>query len=582
MPTILDRVDVVTVGMGWTGGIVAAELAKAGYQVVGLEKGGDSATIDFANKHDELRYVHRQELMNNIARDTVTFRNTPDETATPVRDKAEIIIGNGVGGGGLHWAGASHRFFPYDFEIHSQTIERYGEDKLPENHSLQDWGITYEEMEPYYDKFEKTMGTSGEISEYEPPRENEFPTRPHNKTTVLSMIQEAGENLGYHPYMRPSATLSEQYENPDGEVINACQYNAFCAEFACEYGARATPITTVIPTAQKTGNFELRTHSLVTRVLYEDGEATGVLYRDLKSGEEFEQPADIVALTSFTFNNVRLLLLSDIGEQYNPETGEGIIGKNFTDHHSDFTATGFFENQKFNNFMGSGSLGIAIGDFNADQFDHEDFDFIHGGQLVFSSTGNAPISNNSVPSNTPTWGEVFKQQSLHYYNRSFSLAAMIPTLAYTDNYLDLDPTYVDEYGDPLLRVTYDFGPNERNLSEFMMELLVEVLEEMGADIIQENPNPENFTPNFHSQHDGGGVIMGDSPDDSAVNNYSQMWEIDNLFVCGASSFPHFGTGNPTNTAGALTYRATEGMIEFLENGGGQLIAAKGSTSRTFI
>src|SRR5699024_1233375 len=129
--------------------------------------------------------------------------------------------------------------------------------------------ITYDELEPYFDKFEKTMGISGEENELEPPRENPYPTPPLKKTKAMSLFERSAKNLGYHPYVIPSGTLSEQYTNPDGQTINACQYNAFCGSAGCEWGARASPITTVIPTAVDTGNYELRTNSLVTRILHE-------------------------------------------------------------------------------------------------------------------------------------------------------------------------------------------------------------------------------------------------------------------------------------------------------------------------
>src|SRR5699024_6952468 len=139
------------------------------------------------------------------------------------------------------------------------------------------------------------------------------------------------------------------------------------------FGAKSDPIITVIPTAQETGNFELRTYANVTRILYEDGIATGVLYTDLRTGKEYEQPADVVAMTSYTFNNVRLLLLSEIGTPYDPETGEGVIGKNFCDHHvadGASNAQGFFDDKKFNLHMGAGGLGAIFSDFKGDNFDH--------------------------------------------------------------------------------------------------------------------------------------------------------------------------------------------------------------------
>src|SRR5699024_7226537 len=201
--------------------------------------------------------------------------------------------------------------------------------------------------------------------------------------------------------------LSEQYENPDGETIQACQYCGFCERFGCEYGAKSTPNVTVIPTAEKTGNFELRTESNVVEILHENGKATGVIYVDVITGEEFEQPAHVVVLTSYTVNNTRLLLHSEIGETYNPDTGEGVIGRNYC-YQILAGATGFFEDEKFNTFMCAGALGATVDDFNGDNFDHSDLDFIHGGSISITQTGRRPILSNPVPSDTPGWGNDFK------------------------------------------------------------------------------------------------------------------------------------------------------------------------------
>src|SRR5690625_5862277 len=101
-------------------------------------------------------------MMQDLAHETVTSRNTLDETALPVRTQDEMMVGTDLGGGSVHWSGAVYRWLPYDFEIYSKTVERYGKDKIPDGMMLQDWGITYDEMDPYYDRFEKTAGNSGE------------------------------------------------------------------------------------------------------------------------------------------------------------------------------------------------------------------------------------------------------------------------------------------------------------------------------------------------------------------------------------------------------------------------------------
>lgn len=574
MVTVLPKVDVVTTGMGWTGGIVAAELTKAGFQVVGLERGEERSVEDFLMGHDELKYSIRKELMQKLTKDTLTFRNNSEQIATPVRDIGALSLGTGTGGGGTHWGAQTYRYFPYDFEIRSKTVEKYGESVIPSNMLLQDWGITYDEIEPYYTKFEQMAGVSGEEDPLAGPRSAPYPTPPLLMAPTMQMFHDAADKLGYHPYRVPTGNVSEQYTNPDGETLNACQYCSFCGNYGCEYGAKSDPIVTVIPTAQKTGKFELRTHCLVIRILTDGKKATGVRYRDIRTGEEFDQPADVVAMTSYIFNNIRLLLLSNIGQPYDPATGKGMIGRNYTDHHTILGATGYFEEKKFNNFIGTGAWGSAFNDFNADNFDHTGLDFIHGGQIEMHLMGNEPISNNPVLPGTPTWGKEFKEKSIHYYNRTLTVVSQRAFLPYKENYLSLDPTYKDDNGDPLLRVTFDYQPMDFKRQEFLSAKCVEVLETMGADTVVPHPMAEHFGGRFTFQHDAGGAIMGSNPKESVVNNYLQMWDHENLFVCGSTAFPHFGPMNPTPTMGALTYRATEGMINYLKNGGGLLIQPK--------
>lgn len=566
----LEKADVVTVGVGWTGGIIASELAKAGYKVVGLERGAEQKTEDFLQTKDELRFDSRYDLLQNLSKETLTFRNTPDMTALPMREYGAFHLGTGLGGAGVHWSGVTWRFLPYDFEIRSQTIEKYGEGKIPDDMSLQDWGITYEELEPYYDRFEKTAGISGEENPYGGFRSDDYPTPPMKTTPALRLFKNATEELGYQPFMAPSANLSEQYTNPDGKTIYQCQFCSFCSRYGCDFGAKSDPIVTVIPTAQETGNFELRTSANVTEIIHEDGVATGVRFIDLTTGMEYEQPADVVVLTSYVLNNVRLLLQSELGQPYDPENQTGTIGKNYC-YQVQFNGQGFFE-KKYNMHMGAGALGMAIDDFNGDNFDHSDLDFLHGGWISLRQTGRTPISSNAVPSGTPSFGREFKEQSIYNFYRMLSVRTQGASLPNINNYLDLDPTYTDEFGNPLLRMTFDFYDQDRNLRAFLAEKIEEILIQMGgSDISVDKELGEFDIEPYQSTHNTGGVIMGDDPETSAVNNYLQMWDHDNVFVVGASAFAHNGGYNPTGTVGALAYRAAEGIENYLNNGGGQLV-----------
>lgn len=568
MPTKLPKTDVVVIGVGWAGGIISAELAKQGLKVVGLERGKERKTEDYYMVHDELRYAFRYEMMQDLSRETITFRNHSGMRALPMRQYGSFLLGDGLGGAGSHWNGMTYRFLPYDFQIYSETVKRYGKEKIPEGMTIQDWGITYDEMEFYYNRFEEMAGISGEPNPIGPFRSKPYPNPPMKETPAIRLFKEAAKRLNLHPYAVPSANLSQAYTNPDGIKRLPCLYCGFCERFGCEYGAKADPVVTVIPVAKATGNFELRTHAQVRRILYDGKKVSGVLYVNLLTGEEFEQPADVVALTSYVINNVRLLLLSNIGKPYDPASGTGVIGKNYAYQVVAGRATGFFEDREFNLYMGAGSLGASLDDFNGDNFDHSSLNFLHGASISLTQTGARPIANNPVPSGTPSWGKEFKAQSIKYANRTLSIGAQGASMPWKHHYLDLDPTYKDVFGDPLLRITFDFEEQDRQLVAFMGDKTEMIMKEMGASKVEANRKlgPYNIVP-YQSTHNTGGAIMGADPATSAVNSYLQMWEAENLFVVGASAFPHNSGYNPTGTVGALAYRAAEGILKYREKGG---------------
>lgn len=567
MATTLDKVDVVTVGVGWLGGIIAAELSKAGLKVRGLERGKERGTQDFYAVHDEFRYAIRYELMQDLSKETITFRNNDKMAALPMRTLGSFLLGEGLGGSGTHWNGHTWRFLPYDFQIKTMTDEKYGPNKLGKDYLLQDWGVTYDELEPYFDKFEKTAGISGEdTNPFWGKRSNPFPTPPMKKTPALNRFEEASKNLGYHPFMLPSANLSEAYTNPDGQKINACQYCGFCERFGCEYGAKSSAEITVVPTALKTGNFDIRFHSNVVEVIKQGNKVTGVRFIDTVTGEEFIQPAEVVVLTSYVMNNAKLLMVSNIGEQYDPATGRGTLGRNYC-YQILPGATGFFDEQ-FNTFMGAGALGMTIDDYNGDSFDHSKLDFIHGASISITQTGQRPIQFNPVPPDTPAWGAEFKKASIENYTRTLSIGGQGASMPHKNNYMALDPNYKDAYGVPLLQLTYNFTEQDRNLQKYLTEKCAEIMKEMGAKtVVPSNPLTDYDIVPYQTTHNTGGTVMGTDPSTSVVNTWLQHWDAENLFVVGAGNFAHNGGYNPTGTVGALAYRAAEGIINYSKNGG---------------
>lgn len=563
----LNKVDVVMVGVGFTGGIAAAECCKAGLKVVGLERGSRRTVEDFGHMHDEWRYALNYGLMQDLSKETITFRNTRDMRPLPMRRLGSFLVGEGTGGAGVHWNGMNVRFFPYDFKIKTYTDARYGKDKLSGDYLLQDWALSYDELEPYYDKFEKTIGCAGEAkSPFDGPRSSPYPLPPHVKTPVMEMFENSTKNLGYHPYIIPAGIASKEYTNPDGEELFPCPYCGFCERFGCEYDAKASPVNTVIPTAEKTGNFDLRTHCNVVEVLKKGKKVTGVRYVNVLTMEEFIQPADVVLLSGYVLNNAKLLMLAKIGKQYDPKTGRGTLGRNYC-YQLGPGGTGFFKDE-MNMFAGAGALGMGIDDLSGDNFNHSSLDFVHGGIITVMQTGRRPVANNDTPGGTASFGSEYKKAINYYFNRFIGVGAQGASMPHKDNYLSLDDVYKDAYGLPLLRMTYNFTDQDRALYRFMNVKIEEIIKEMGAISVSMKPDMTNYNiVPYQSTHNTGGTVAGKDPKNSVVNSYMQHWDAENLFVVGAGNFAHNGGCNPTATVGALAYRCAEGIIKYSRSGG---------------
>jgi gluconate 2-dehydrogenase alpha chain len=583
----LPAKDAVIIGLGWTGSILAHELCDAGLSVTAIERGPwRDPTAEFTPSvaQDELRFRIRHDLFLRPSQTSLTFRNTTDQTALPVRTWGAFMLGNGAGGGGLHWNAETWRFLPNDFVLRSHLAQRYGAKFLPEDMTIQDWGITYDDLEPHYDRFEYLCGTSGTAGNikgqihdggnpFEGPRSRPYPTPAQKQPFSHTLFAKAARELGYKPFPQPSGNLSQAYTNPLGVKLGPCTYCGFCEWFACANYSKASPQTTILPVLIRNPNFEARTDCEVTRINLDSSgkRATGVTFVDT-SGEEWEQPADLVLLCAFQLFNVQLLLLSGIGQPYDPRTGQGQIGRNFT-HQTVSTAIGFFDKAKynFNPFISSGSIGMCIDEFNGDNFDHGPLGFVGGGYLGQVQTNGRPMETTPVPPGTPAWGSEWKRAVRDNYLSTVYAGAGVHAswYAYRNNYLDLDPTYKDRFGRPLMRMTMDFHENELKMNAYLTDRYAEILEHMGAKQVVKQPRkgPYDIT-SYQTSHLCGGAVMGTNPSNSALNVYLQSWNVPNLFVQGASAFPQNAGYNPTGTVAALAYRSAAAIrSQYLKNPG---------------
>ncbi|MSO30172.1 MAG: GMC family oxidoreductase [Acidobacteria bacterium] len=585
MATKLKDVDVVIVGLGWTGGILAKELTEAGMKVVAIERGETRTTekdYSVPNVRDELRYVVRHDLMMNTARDTLTVRNDPKQEALPMRRLGSFLPGDVVGGSGVHWSGHTWRWTDMEFKVRSMYEQRYGRNFIPGDMTIQDWGITYEELEPYYDKFERTAAISGKAGNirgeilpggnpFESPRSREYPLPPLTPILASEMFTNAARDAGYHPFPRPSANASRAYTNPDGSKFGACQYCGYCQRFGCEANAKGSPHMTVIPIAMRSPNFELRTHSWVTKVNKDSTgkRVTGVTYTNVLNGEEYEQPAGIVLMCAYAINNVHLMLLSGIGKPYDPVSQTGVIGKNYC-YQTGAAATLFFEDRHFNPFMNAGGSNASIDDFNINwAFDRAPHGFVGGYVIGAGFNTVLPIGYRPVPGGTPQWGKAWKAATAKWYQTAMQISASGSVMGNRYNYLDLDPTYKNAFGLPLMRMTFDYKDNEHKMGRHAADFINQTARSMNPTTL--NPatartDPWTVVP-YQSTHNTGGTIMGTNPRNSALNKYLQSWDCHNLFVVGANAFPHNSAYNPTGPVGALAYWTADAIKRYVKKPG---------------
>ncbi|MEG0200799.1 MAG: GMC family oxidoreductase [Comamonas sp.] len=593
MAKTLAKKDVVVVGFGWTGAILSKELTEAGLNVVALERGPMQDTDPdgvYPQTMDELTYNSRRKLFVDISKETVTIRHSSQDVALPNRQLGAFLPGNGVGGAGLHWSGVHFRVDPMELRMRSHYEERYGKKFIPEGMTIQDFGVSYDELEPHFDFAEKVFGTSGSAwtvngkrmakggNAFAPDRSSDFPLPAQKNSVSASLFGQAAESLGYHPYNMPSANTSGPYTNPYGAQMGPCNFCGFCSGYACYMYSKASPNVNILPALRLDPRFELRAQCQVTRVNKSaDGKSvTGVTYID-SMGQEVFQPADIVALCMFQFNNVRMLLLSEIGKPYDPESNTGVVGKNFAFQNMATIKVFFDKNSHTTNpFMGAGGNGIAIDDFNAGNFDHGAAGFVGGSPFWLNQGGTKPISASVTPPGTPSWGSAWKKSTAEHYTHHVSMDAHGAHQSYRSNYLSLDPTYKDAYGNPLLRMTLDWQPNDIKMNMFMADKMSGIAKAMGGHAIgvySKKPGSRFDTTSYQTTHLNGGAIMGTDPKTSAVNRYLQNWDAHNLFVLGASAFPQGLGYNPTGLVAALAYWSAKAIrTQYLKQPGALLKA----------
>lgn len=537
-----QAVDFVIVGSGAAGGILAKELSSNGFDVVVLEQGPWRRREDFT--HDE--YGHW--ILNAMTggQEPQTFRQSPDDEATVQTSPPPLVYARTVGGSSVHFTANFWRLHPNDFRERSLLGGVAGAD-------LQDWPITYEELEPYYTKVDWEIGVSGAPGPFDPPRSRPYPVPPLPVKSSGVLFERGAKKLGLHPQPAPMAILSQAH---DGRT--PCQHCGYCMMHGCEFDAKSSTLATMIPRAVATGNCEIRPDSTVMRVELNDaGHATGVVYID-SQGNEQRQRARAVILSANGAETTRLLLMSETSRF--PDglaNSSGMLGKHLM-FNGQTAAFGLFD-EPLNEYK-SVQVTRIVWDFY--QSDPKRGFYGGGGMDARMSQGPLLFALGGLPPDTPQWGAEYKRNLAHMFTRTFELAGHTTSLPVPTNRVDLDPNVKDSFGRPALRVTYRDHDDDLAIMQFMQDRSMEILDAAGATRTWNFP----VTPQTIGAHLLGTARMGRDPRTSVVDPDHRTHDVPNLFLCDGSSMVTSGRGQPTMTIQALAFRAAD-RITALARGG---------------
>lgn len=558
MATTLKKTNVVIVGLGAAGGVACLPLAQAGIEVIGLEAGPRLNTRDMAP--DELRLSRGVWPPGPQKTDgeAPTFRPNASSRA----EQGVHPMMNAVGGTSIHYWAQSWRLNPWDFKVRSETIRRYSASRIPKGSTIEDWPFDYSELEPYYDKVEYAIGVSGKAGNlngkidergniFEGPRKREFPMPALRPSGFTERMATAARSMGWHPAPGPAGIASKSYEGRPG-----CVYHGYCSGGGCHINAKSSTAVTTIPKAEKTGRLKVVAEARVTSIEVDaNGRVTGVLY--IKDGQEYFQPADVVLVAGYVYENVRLLLLSKSKAYPNGlSNNHGQVGRHYFSHNQGASVSALFP-FALNNWYGAPAQGVSVDNWADDNFDHSGVDFIGGGNMWVYTERRPIASVNALAlwlQGKPTWGSSWKAFVKQNADRTNTAYLQKTTLPYEDNYLDLDPNVRDPLGVPVIRITGEFKDNERKIALFMHEKMEQWYRAAGASDIAKASVPSAMGPTTHAY---GGTRMGNNRETNVVNGWGFSHEAPNLGILGASVMGTSGARNPTLTLQAIAWRTAE-------------------------
>lgn len=536
-----DTADVVLVGSGAAGGILARELAQAGLRVVVLEQGAYLDRSRFT--HDDTKVFLEPTYSVDHRRKPITWR--PDE-ATPAVTRPYLVYGTMIGGGTVHYAANSWRFRPIDFIEQTRGATAAGT-------AVADWPFTYDELEPYYTRAEWELGISGAPGPMDPARSRPYPMPPLPLTGSGAVLEIAAARLGWRVQAAPMAIASQPYRGRSN-----CQACGFCWGFGCEYGAKGSTNFTMIPQAVATGRCELRPGCTAVQIeTNAAGRASAVVYRDAR-GREVRQRARLVVVAANGAETPRLLLMSASGRFPNGlGNGSGLVGRHLM-FNGNAVVTGEMP-EPMHGHKGPPVTRICLEAYDIGQ----EIGVAGGGGFDFRFMGGPLLWSQFFSRMPDVIGAPLKAHLRTAYSHGILSLVHTTSLPSAANRIDLDPTVKDHLGLPAIRVTYTEHEQDLRLMRAIQGKASQALEAGGARKVEALPVSADPGGGFHLL---GTCRMGDDPTRSVVNRDHRMHEVPGLYLVDGSSFVSSGRGQPTLTIQALAFRAAARLAEAVKRG----------------
>lgn len=526
-----EIVDVVVIGCGAGGGVIAKELSEAGLSVVVLESGKRfNPLLDYRSNKQDFELTAMQ-----------IFK--PDD---PRRD-LYTVAGNkpydygrikGVGGSTLVYEAICLRFHESDFRVRS------------EDGVADDWPISYADLEPYYTKVEYELGVSGPggefIDPFEPPRSKPYPTPHHELNCGNRAVKRGADKLGLHLVPATVACPTKPWNGrPSCIECGGC-------DIGCLITAKSSIDVTYVRKAEATQRVDIRAECMAREItLGTDGKVKSVIYFN-HEGKEDEIYARAIVVAGNAVETPRLLLLS--GSRRFPNglaNTSGLVGKYFASHFGAVIEGRFSE--PLYNWRGI-PAGASIQDFFQT---NKHSNFARGWIIEITAGGQWPLF---TARRFHGWGKEHKKLVKQYFGNTVRLGSLGEQLPDIRNQVVLDPSVKDHLGIPVPRLTMEFYENDRAMTSAMPQISKDILEAAGAVEIWENKKGDG------SVHFMGTCRMGKDQKKSVVDPWCRTHDVPNLFIGDSSVFVTGSSVNPSLTIMALATRTADGIITAFKNG----------------